>query len=171
MIIHNHLLGITHHDTQPLPVVVKHVVVCWSSGCESWCSILSQWLWIMVCYAEPVVVNYDVLCWTSQPLAQHSTPWFTGTGSALHTMIHNHWLRIINHVWQPLAQHSSPVYYSEPNGYEWWFIMMSQWLWIMVSYAEPVGINHGVLCWASGCESWCVMLRHSTPSFSTTGWA
>jgi hypothetical protein len=28
----------------------------------------------------------------------------------------------------------------------------------MVSYAEPVVMNHGVLCCASGCESWCVIL-------------
>jgi hypothetical protein len=28
----------------------------------------------------------------------------------------------------------------------------------MVSYAEPVVVNHVVLFCASGCESWCVML-------------
>ena len=28
----------------------------------------------------------------------------------------------------------------------------------MVCYAEPVVVNHGVLCGASGCESWCVLL-------------
>jgi hypothetical protein len=28
----------------------------------------------------------------------------------------------------------------------------------MVCYAEPVVVNHGVLCCAGGCESWCVML-------------
>jgi len=26
------------------------------------------------------------------------------------------------------------------------------------SYTEPVTVNHDVLCWASGCESWCVIL-------------
>jgi hypothetical protein len=46
---------------------------------------------------------------------------------------------------------------------------MSQWLIIMVCYAEtdvrnhsvnavPVGVNHGELCYASGCESRCAML-------------
>ena len=35
---------------------------------------------------------------------------------------------------------------------------MRQWLWIMVCYAGPVAVNHGVLCCASGCESWCAML-------------
>jgi hypothetical protein len=28
----------------------------------------------------------------------------------------------------------------------------------MVCYDEPVVVNHGVLCRASDCESWCVML-------------
>jgi hypothetical protein len=44
------------------PVVVNHGVLCWASGCESWCAMLNQWLCIMVCYAEPVVVNHGVLC-------------------------------------------------------------------------------------------------------------
>jgi hypothetical protein len=36
--------------------------------------------------------------------------------------------------------------------------MMNQWLWIMDCYAVPKFVNHGELCWASGCESWCGML-------------
>ena len=28
----------------------------------------------------------------------------------------------------------------------------------MASYTMPVVVNHGVLCGASGCESWCVLL-------------
>jgi hypothetical protein len=28
----------------------------------------------------------------------------------------------------------------------------------MVCYTEPVVVNHGVLCRASGCKSWCVLL-------------
>ena len=28
----------------------------------------------------------------------------------------------------------------------------------MTSYTKPVVVNHGVLCGASGCESWCVLL-------------
>jgi hypothetical protein len=27
----------------------------------------------------------------------------------------------------------------------------------MASYAEPVVVNHGGLCWASRCESWCAI--------------
>jgi hypothetical protein len=34
---------------------------------------------------------------------------------------------------------------------------MSEWWWIMVCYDEPVVVNHGVLFWASDCESCCVI--------------
>ena len=44
------------------------------------------------------------------------------------------------------------------KGCESWFVMLNQWLWIMVCYAEPVIVNHDVLCCASGYISWCVML-------------
>jgi hypothetical protein len=39
---------------------VKRSELCWASGYESWCVMLSQWLWIMVCDVEPVVVNQGV---------------------------------------------------------------------------------------------------------------
>jgi hypothetical protein len=41
-----------------------------------------------------------------------------------------------------------------------WIILgkLSQWLWIMVCYDEPMVVNHGDLWWATGCESCCVML-------------
>jgi hypothetical protein len=169
--INNHWLRITNHDSQPLaqnntqlfittvcyvePVVVDHCVLSWASGRESWWAMMSQWFWIMVCYSEPVVVNHGVLCWAlwlgimeryakpavmnhgfscrgiahhdSKQLAQYDTLWFAATGSALHTMIHNHW-------------------------------MLSRWLKNMVCNAEQLVANHGELCWASGCESWCAML-------------
>ena len=47
------------------PVLGNHGVLCWTYGCESWCVMLSKWLWIMVCHAEQVVVNHGVLCWVS----------------------------------------------------------------------------------------------------------
>ena len=31
------------------------------------------------------------------------------------------------------------------RGYESWCVMLSKWLGIMVGYAEPVVVNHGVL--------------------------
>jgi hypothetical protein len=85
-------------------VVGNHGVLCWGSGCESWCAKLNQWLWIMVCSAEPVVVNHGELCITrhdshplaqysthnSQPLAQNNSPWLTNTCTAKHTMINSH---------------------------------------------------------------------------------
>ena len=64
--------------------------------------------------------------------------------------------------------------------YDSWWAMLSHWLWINVSYAEPwlrimfcyaepvignqvvsvvpVGVNHGELCEVSGCESCCVIM-------------
>jgi hypothetical protein len=68
----NHWLSITHHDSQPMAPYKTPwfttterlwIMLCYidSSGCESWCVMLRQWLWIRVCYSEPVVVNHAVL--------------------------------------------------------------------------------------------------------------
>jgi hypothetical protein len=134
----------------------------WASGCESWWAMLSQWLWIMVCNAEPVVVNHGVLCrargcelWcithhNSQPLAQHCTPWLTTTGSALHTIIHNYLLSI-----KPVVVNHGISYGA--SGRESWCIILSQWLLVMMCIAESVDVNHGLLCCASGCDWWWVM--------------
>jgi hypothetical protein len=113
-----------------------HVVLCWTSGCESWCAMLSQWVWIMVSYADLVVVNHDEL-------------WVASAYESWCVML-SHWLCIM-------------VSYAEPigvnhvlccaNGYESCCAMLNQWMWIMVCYAEPVTVNHGVLCWASNRES------------------
>jgi hypothetical protein len=146
--IHNHWLRITHSDSQPL---TQHKT--------TW--LMSQWLWIMLFYAESVVVNHYVLFWASgceswcamlsqwlwvilsyaKPVIvthhdSHSLPQQT-TCSALHTMIHNHWFSITHHNSQPLAQYIT--------------------LWLTTTY-EPVVVNYDVLCWTSGCESWCAML-------------
>jgi hypothetical protein len=140
----------------------------------------------------------------SQPLAQHNTTCVTTTRTAYHNMIQNHWLSIAHHDSQPLAavvvNHGKlwwasgcvswcvihePMVVNHvvsfwPSGRESWWVMLSQWLWIIVSYAEPVGVNHmlnqwfgimvcfaeavlvnhGVLFSAVGCESWWVMLSH-----------
>jgi len=40
------------------PVVVNHGVLYGSIECESWCVILSQWLFMMMCIAEQVIVNH-----------------------------------------------------------------------------------------------------------------
>jgi hypothetical protein len=159
--IHNHWLSIIHHDSQPLtqhhnpwftatgstyhtmihnlwlsiihrceswyamlsPVFVNHGLLCWASGCESWFIMLSQIHnhWLRITQLD------------SRPLAQNNTPWFTTTE-----------LTIAHHDSQPLAQ----------NNISWFTttscVILSQWLWIMVSYAEPVVV-------------------HNTPWFITTG--
>jgi hypothetical protein len=58
-------------------------------------------------------------------------------------MIPNHCLSITHHDAQTLAHHNLP-----------WFTATGS----AVNYAEPVVVNHGVLNWANGCESCCVML-------------
>jgi hypothetical protein len=152
-----------------VPVVVNHGVLYRASGCESWCVLLSQWLWIMVWYAASVVVNYVVLClwimasYTEQVTMNHGLLYYASGCES--------W-------WVMLCQVC-----------ESWCVMLSQWLWIMVIYAEPnscesccvilsrlcliygvlcraIGYKwyepvvgkYGVLCWPSDSESWCVML-------------
>jgi hypothetical protein len=151
--IHNHCLRITHHDSQPLaqhntpqctttgsnqwmwmidchavPKVVNHGDLCWASGCESWCVILSQWLWIMVWYARPssceswcimlskVVMNHDVVCWAQS-------------------------LGIMMYYAEAMVVYNGVLCWA--SGCESWFVILSQWLWIMVWYSEP----------SSGCKS------------------
>jgi hypothetical protein len=130
--IHNYWLGITHIVSYYEPVVMNHGVLCWSSGCGSWCVMLSLRLWIMVCFDEPVVVNHGVLCWAcgceswcvmlsqwlwimlcyAEPVVVNHYVLFwascCATSSALHSMIHNHLASIAHHDSQPLAQHSTP---------------------------------------------------------------
>jgi hypothetical protein len=158
------------------PVVINHSVLCWASGyvvlcwvrgCESWCVMLSHWLWIM-CYAEPMVVNHVVLCWArgcdswcsyaEQVVVNHGVLYWAG------------WLWIIGWYAEPSGCEScvilSRVVVNQgelcwvsrcesglscwTSSCEWWCAMLSQWLWIMC-YTESVGLIHGVLCCASGC--------------------
>jgi hypothetical protein len=149
------------------PVVVNHGVLCWASGCELWCVILSQWLWIivsydicqwlwiMVCYAVTVVgiTHHD-----SQPLAQHSTPWFTTTRSF-----------ITHHDSQPLAFVVNHGVLCWASGCESWCVILRKWLWIMTSYAEPVVLNDGVLFLLSITHHDSQQLaQHNSPRFTTT---
>jgi hypothetical protein len=141
------------------PLVVNHGVLCWASDCESLCVMLSQLLWIMVCYYERVVVNHGVLCWSSG-----CESWWI--------ML---WKVVVNHDALPVCWakwFGIMVCSVKLSGCELWCIMprkvvvnhdvipvcWTQWLGIMVFYAEPVIVNHGELCWASGYESCCVIL-------------
>jgi hypothetical protein len=122
-------------------------------ACESWWVILSQCLWIMVCSAVPVVVshgglgcamrvNHLVLCWAS--------------GCELCCSI----LIIVVASHGAFCWASGVLSWCASGSYSW-FIMLGQWLRIIVNYAEPVVMNHDVLCWASGCEPWWVMISQT----------
>ena len=91
------------------PVVVNHVELNWASGCDLWCAMLRQWLWIMVNNDEPVVVYHGALCWA--------------------------------------------------NGCDSCCVILNQGLWNIVCYAVPVVVRHVALFWLSGCESYCAKLR------------
>ena len=127
-------------------LVVNHGKFHCASGCESWCVIMSQllwnmlcqWVWFMVCYDEPVVVNHGVYCWASD-----CESWWVSLRQLLWIMVCYNELVVVHYA--------------------------VLFLWIMVSYTEPVGVshgelccaksvNHGVLCWASGCDSCFAML-------------
>jgi hypothetical protein len=113
------------------PVVMYLDVRCWASGCETWCVIPRQWLWIMVSYDKPVVVNLGEVCWDS------------GCESRCYD--------------ESVVVNRGELCWA--YGCESWCAMLSQWLWIKVSFAEPVILNHGVLCWASGYVS-CMIHNH-----------
>jgi hypothetical protein len=70
------------------PLVVNHCELCWASGCESFWVMLSQWVWIMVSTTWftttgtawlALIYNHwlSIAEHDSQPLAKHSSPWFT----------------------------------------------------------------------------------------------
>ena len=138
---------------------MNHGVLCWSSGCESWCVKLRQWFWIVVCYSEQVVVKHGELCCEKWLWIMMRYPYAEPSGweswrALLRSVVVNcdvlcleKWLWIM--MWYR---------YAEPSGWESWCFMPNQWLWIIVIYAEPVVVNHSVLWWVSGCESWIVML-------------
>jgi hypothetical protein len=52
-----------NHSVNAVPVGVNHGELCYASGCKSRCAMLSQWLWIIVNYAQPVVVKHYELYW------------------------------------------------------------------------------------------------------------
>jgi hypothetical protein len=94
-------------------------------------------------------------------------------------MINNHWLSITHHNSQPLAQNCTPwltttgsaLSYAEPvvvphgvsfgaSGWASWFVILSQWLLIMVCDAKPIG-----------CESWCIMQSKVVVNHDVICWA
>ena len=167
------------------PVVVNHGGLCRASGCKSWCVLLSYCLWVMVSYAEPkvnygvycrasnyaeaVVANHVVLCWNSGCQSLCYPEQVVVNRDVSHGVLFwasgcEWWCAMLS----PVVVNCDVLYwakwlwittcYAEPSGWESWCVMPNQWLWSMVCCAEPVVVNHGLLCWASGCESWCGML-------------
>jgi hypothetical protein len=134
-------------------MVVNYALLCllyWDCGCESWFFMLCQWLWIMVCYAEPVVVNHAVLyqaewlwvmvCNAEPVFVNHGVLcWASGCESCVLYWIEQLWIMLC--YTEPIVCHAELLVVNH----------MSQWLWIMECNTEPVVVNHGVLCWASGC--------------------
>jgi hypothetical protein len=124
---------------------LRITVLYWASGYESWCVILSQWLRITVCYTGEVVMIHGVLCWAS-----------------------DHWRSITHSDSQPLVQYNTPWFTTTgsawhamihnhwlricvlywASGWESPCIILGKWLWIMLCYIGPVDMND-VLCWAS----------------------
>ena len=140
-----------------MPVIYGELY--WANGCESWFAMLCQWFWVMVsyavpgvlimmCYTEPVVVNHAVLyysewlgimvCNAESVVVNHGVlSWASGCESCV--------LCWPEQLWTMLC-YTEPIVFElwgRAIGYEWY---------------EPVVVNYGVLCWTSGCESWCVML-------------
>jgi hypothetical protein len=68
-------------------------------------------------------------------------------------MIHNRWLSIAHHDSQPLAKHNSPCFATFGTAFQ--SMIHSHWL----------------IFWASGCESWCDMLRIVVVNRDVLCWA
>ena len=197
-------------DSVVVPVVVNRVVQCLANGCESWWTMLCQWMWMMLCYVEPVVVNHDanavpvgvnhdVLFWASrwesrcERCGSRCESWWVMLSEWLWITVCSAEPIVVNHcewyldigcesLWVMLSQWVwIIVLYAEPGVLESWCVMLSQWVWIIVLYwagcvgimvcytepvtgnhdvnAVPVGVNHAVFFCASRCEPWRVMQR------------
>ena len=121
----------------------------------------------MMCNVEPVVVNHGMLCWVSccelcfAILVNHvELFWASGCKSCF--VMRCQWLWV-------MVSYAVPgvwimVCFAKPSDCESWRALLSkvvvnhdmlywaQWLRIMVCYSEPVVVNHGLSCWASGFE-------------------
>ena len=126
-----------------------------STGITVW--TLSQWLWIIVNYAEPVVVKHWVILsqwlWVIVCYAEPNAweAWCAILSKWLCSIVCHYVLCRVGCV-------GIMVCYTEQwMGITVW--MLCQWVWFMVRYAKWVVVNHGESCCASGCESCWVMLR------------
>jgi len=158
------------------PVIVNHGVLCWASGCASWCAMLCQWLWMMLWYAEPVggnhgantelvVVNHGEVCWASGLwiIVCYAEP---GVWESWCVML-SQWLWIIvlcsTRCVGIMVNYANPVIVNHyvlfcACRFEPLRVILRQWLFIMLCYSVPVCVTHSELCQTSGCESWCVIM-------------
>jgi hypothetical protein len=139
------------------PVVLNYGVLCWASGCESLCAILSQLLWIMFCYADPVVVNLVVLCWTSgcESCCVILNKWFSiivcyaepvVVIDSVLNMIHNHRLSITHHDSKPLSKHNTPCFTT--TGWAKNTMNHNHWLSITHHDSKPLS-QHNTACFTA----------------------
>jgi hypothetical protein len=161
--IHNHWLSIAQYDSYPLSQHrttwfnsndTNHGVLCWVSGCESCCGMLSQWQWIMVRYAVSVLLNHGVLCWDN--------------GYESYCAMLSQWLWII--VWYAESVLVSRGALWWASSYESCCVLLNQWFWIMLCYATDSAYhtmihNH----WLSIAQYDSYPLsQHRTPWFNST---
>jgi hypothetical protein len=128
----------------------NHGVLCWASRCESLIVMLNQWLWIMVGYSVLVGLNHGELCWARG---------WQSCCIILSQCYESLWVMLRESLWIMVC-YDCQLWYEH-----------CQRVWILLCYTEvvvgnhdvnavPVGVNNVEWCWASGCESWCVMLSH-----------
>jgi hypothetical protein len=123
------------------PMVLNHCELCWASGCETLWVMLRYWLWIIVSNAEPVVVNHCVLCWAGCVgiMVCYAKPVVVNQCVMLSRVCGNQCVLFWASGWESRWE-------SYASGCESWCILLSQWLWITMSYYVPVGVNHCYLC-------------------------
>ena len=133
---------------------------------------MGQWLLIMDCCTVPKVVYYGVLYRTCG-----CQSWYVILSQWMWIMVSFTVPVVVNNdvsCWVSGCELCCAILVNHGEVYwaiccESWFVMLCQWLWVMVNYivtgvrimvcyAEPVVVNHGLSCCAKGCESWWIML-------------
>jgi hypothetical protein len=142
-------------------VVVNYVVLFWASGCESWCAMVSQWLWTMVCNTEPVVMNNVVSFWTSICESWRVMP--------------SQWLWIIVGYAEPAGVNHGVLF--RASGCESCCVILSQWLWNIMCYADlfvgnssaSMTMIHNQLLLSIAHYDSQPLVQYKTTWFTTTG--
>ena len=115
---------VLNHDVNAMPVGVNHGEICWGSGCESRCTMLSR-----------VCGNHGKLCCAS------------GSESLCAMLCRecgNHGVLWWSSGWESRCECCT-------SGGDSWWAKKSQRMWITMCYYVPVGVNHDEVSWVSGC--------------------